>query len=798
MANRYWVGGSGTWNGTSTTNWSTSSGGSSGASVPTAADDVFFDQASTYTVTLALTGPQACRDLTVSAGTVTFASTGSPTISGSMSLKAGTVWSGSGTITFNATSAKSITTNGVTIGGSITLNGVGGNWQLQDALTMGSTTTFTLTNGTLDLNNKTLTAGRFSSNASSARTIAFGTGNITLIGSGVMWNTPTGTNLTLTGTPVVNVSYSGATNSSIATHSAQTESQAIKWNVTAGTYILEITTPATVGQLDFTGFAGTWDTSINAVVKFWKGLTLSTGMSVTFNSSDTFTFAATSGTHEIRTNGKAFGQPKIVFNGAGGTWKLMDQFSCVSVSQPLTLTNGTLDLNGQTLTISDFVTAAGTKNITFNGGTVSLSGTGATVWNNAAPTNFTTTAGTGNGSIVMTATTGAKTFVGGGSSYAATLVQGAATTTARITVTGSNTFRNLGASVGLATSYLRFTSGTTTTFTGLGFSGTSGNLIVIDASSTTNYTFSQASGTVLCDYLSLSRSTATGGATFYAGSNSTDAGNNIGWSFTSGNINATSATTDGADTSASSASAFIACPAVWDLGEWDCALWDGNIASSNTTDGADTSSASATINADASSNTTDGADVNATTAQVSADASSSTTDGADTSAATAQINADATSATTDGADNSAANAEAVTYATSATTDGADLSVAAADISSDATSATTDGADLSVAIADSGTIVVIDTHDGDHKRRKRFEEEAAQRDRRKQQLIAIYEDLLEAKPEIAEEIADEFIEADTNYLRPQINFDKLLENINAVERLYREHQELDDEDVLLLL
>ena len=52
MADRYWVGGTGTWNTTSTTNWSASSGGPSGASVPTVADSVFFDQASTYTVTM--------------------------------------------------------------------------------------------------------------------------------------------------------------------------------------------------------------------------------------------------------------------------------------------------------------------------------------------------------------------------------------------------------------------------------------------------------------------------------------------------------------------------------------------------------------------------------------------------------------------------------------------------------------------------------------------------------------------------------------------------------------------------
>lgn len=53
MANRYWVGGSGTWDTTSTANWSTTSGGASGASAPGAADVAFFDANSgNVTVTL--------------------------------------------------------------------------------------------------------------------------------------------------------------------------------------------------------------------------------------------------------------------------------------------------------------------------------------------------------------------------------------------------------------------------------------------------------------------------------------------------------------------------------------------------------------------------------------------------------------------------------------------------------------------------------------------------------------------------------------------------------------------------
>ena len=55
MADRYWVGGTGTWNSTSTTNWSATSGGAGGASAPTYADNVIFDSlsnATAYTVTL--------------------------------------------------------------------------------------------------------------------------------------------------------------------------------------------------------------------------------------------------------------------------------------------------------------------------------------------------------------------------------------------------------------------------------------------------------------------------------------------------------------------------------------------------------------------------------------------------------------------------------------------------------------------------------------------------------------------------------------------------------------------------
>jgi len=46
MANRFWVGGAGTWDNTDTSHWSASSGGSAGASVPGRNDTAVFDASS--------------------------------------------------------------------------------------------------------------------------------------------------------------------------------------------------------------------------------------------------------------------------------------------------------------------------------------------------------------------------------------------------------------------------------------------------------------------------------------------------------------------------------------------------------------------------------------------------------------------------------------------------------------------------------------------------------------------------------------------------------------------------------
>ena len=76
------------------------------------------------------------------------------------------------------------------------------------------------------------------------------------------------------------------------------------------------------------------------------------------------------------------------------------------------------------------------------------------------------------------------------------------------------------------------TAGTTQTTTNLTLNSSAGNVLTIDSlTAGVAATISVATGDLEYDYLSLKDSTAAGGATFYAGSHSTDVSGNSGWLF---------------------------------------------------------------------------------------------------------------------------------------------------------------------------------------------------------------------------------------------------------------------------
>jgi hypothetical protein len=317
MADRYWVGGTGTWDATTTTNWAATSGGAGGESVPVAADAVIFDASSGTSFT------------------VTLDSGYNPTVT-------------------------SVT------GGSATV--------------------------TLDFNNQILTCSTFSFTGTAVRTLAFGTGNITITGNGTtVWNGATSTGFSYTGTGGVNFTYAGSTGTRTITHGTTGGSEATKappFNITAGTDTITITGTSYLSDVNFTGFGGT----VTSAARFIYG-NLTVGTSTTFAAGvATTTFAGTSGTKIITTNGKTLAFP-IVFGGVGSTFQLADNYTggtATAAQGNMTLTGGTLDLNGNTLTIFSYISSGtAVRGITANGGQINLTGNAATVWGGNIITNVT-------------------------------------------------------------------------------------------------------------------------------------------------------------------------------------------------------------------------------------------------------------------------------------------------------------------------------------------------------------------------------------------------------------------------
>ncbi len=526
----YWnLAGGGNWTSNA---WALSSGGAvDTANFPLAQDSVIIENtglntSATITINNAFNiGP---LDISTRSNAMTLSITNIPTFYGNVTYSSAVTPTGTLALTFSNRSIKTFDCAGKTFDNPITIDAPGGGIQLiNNNFVTGATRVTNLTRGTLDLNDLDWTTGTFTSSNSNTREIDFGTGEINITGTGSnTWSTATATNLTVSGTPVVNVTSTGATAITVNSGSAS-EANSISFNFTGGTYALTFFgfSNYRARNVDFTGFAGTWNATSSGGL-LYGNLTLSTGMTLTA-SNNTFTFAGTSGTQLITTNGKTIDFP-INFNGAGGTFQLQDAMTLGS-TRLVSFTNGTVDLNGYTLTSGTGNTGVGTKNITFNGGTLLLSGSGSSAWVSTSP-NFTTTAGTGTGAISMTSAS-AKTFSGGGFTYNCNLNQGGA---GNLTINGANTFNDITNSVQPAT--ILFSPNTTQTVSNFTLSGTPGNLITIDSTLATQFTLSKASGTVSVSYLDIRDSNATGGATWnaFTSNGNVDGGNNTGWVFSGG------------------------------------------------------------------------------------------------------------------------------------------------------------------------------------------------------------------------------------------------------------------------
>ena len=157
-SDRYWVGGSGNWS--DTAHWDYHDGGAGGDPVPDWETHVYVnsnsDTGAGFTITINVAATCGDIDFSLVDQIPTLAGSSTLGIYGSVVLVNTMVRTYTGAITFASTGAETLSFTTITMASSINFNGVGGSWQLVDALNNG-TSQITLTNGTLDTNGQTVT-----------------------------------------------------------------------------------------------------------------------------------------------------------------------------------------------------------------------------------------------------------------------------------------------------------------------------------------------------------------------------------------------------------------------------------------------------------------------------------------------------------------------------------------------------------------------------------------------------------------------------------------------------------------
>jgi hypothetical protein len=231
-ANRFWVGGTGTWDAVTTTHWSATSGGAGGVSVPGSADTVTFDASSGGgTVTVNFGGLITIQSLTLGAftGTLDFATNNNSitlTLSGTAASITGsgirTLNMGSGTWTLSGSAAtwgSGVTTN-LTFNANtstISMTGTGARTFQGGGLTF-STVSFS-GGGTASTVNIT-SANTFATlNVAAGNTIYFPSGLTTTITNAFTW----------TGTSSNQIGIATTSSPTVATISVASGSPTMSW-----------------------------------------------------------------------------------------------------------------------------------------------------------------------------------------------------------------------------------------------------------------------------------------------------------------------------------------------------------------------------------------------------------------------------------------------------------------------------------------------------------------------------------------------------------------------------------------
>lgn len=248
------------------------------------------------------------------------------------------------------------------------------------------------------------------------------------------------------------------------------------------------------------------------------------GSGVTLSGTGRFNFFGRS-PQTITTAGKTVTQA-VTVQSVGSSVTLQDALTIsVITASSLQLLSGTLDMNGYNVTITSG---------SFNGDgttarTLAFSGSTLTVGSSFDTSTSTNLSVTGSGTIRLTSASQKSCLIGSADYSGITVDQAGA---------GLLVFNNTGTIGNISNSYastgatsIRFDANQTVgDFTA---SGQAGKVLTITSSIPgVARTLTKTSGVVAVDYLSIRDSTATGGAAWYAGANSTNVSNNTGWIFT--------------------------------------------------------------------------------------------------------------------------------------------------------------------------------------------------------------------------------------------------------------------------
>lgn len=312
--------------------------------------------------------------------------------------------------------------------------------------------------------------------------------------------------------------------------SVPTTSDDVYLDSNSGSGTITDTTTIFIAAFNCTGFTGTLNI---AGCIFLGNVTLNSSM--TFNCTGAASIRTSSGsTISVTSAGKTFGGTAdfTLQSGSNGTINLQDDFTCAGT---LSFSETTINTNNNNVTCGLFFSNSNTTR-TFNqgSGTLTITGTGNVFYFNQG--TYTFNAGTGTVLLSNTTTSSRNIGVGATSPVALTfnkIIIGGTTGTSTTSFVGS-----VGHTIGELTSTktvahtITFPSSVTTTVGTWSVNGTPGNLVSLRASTAgTRATLAKSGGgTVTADYLDIKDSAATPSSTWTA-TNSTNSGNNTGWSF---------------------------------------------------------------------------------------------------------------------------------------------------------------------------------------------------------------------------------------------------------------------------